>query len=237
MIRRVLGRFGVTSSLLSIDDVEGLERTLAGRPVRAGRIRVADQPGAQDRGHRADHGARAQPRRADAARQHAGGAGEPRRLRRRPVRAQPDQVRIGPRRRDGRRRDRPCRPHQVDAARPVRCWGRRSTRTPPSSCCGGCGRTSFAARHSAASAQRVAEFLRGIQPSSACAIPACRAIPATSVPRARWRTSAASSASISPGDPRPAAGLPRPCSSSRSRRASARPNRWSLRPPCSSRAT
>jgi cystathionine beta-lyase/cystathionine gamma-synthase len=34
MIRRVLGRFGVTSSLLSIDDVEGLERTLAGRPVR-----------------------------------------------------------------------------------------------------------------------------------------------------------------------------------------------------------
>ena len=34
MIRRVLGRFGVTSTLLSVDDLGGLERTLAERPVR-----------------------------------------------------------------------------------------------------------------------------------------------------------------------------------------------------------
>jgi len=34
LIRRVLGRFGVTSSLLSIDDLAGLERLLGERPVR-----------------------------------------------------------------------------------------------------------------------------------------------------------------------------------------------------------
>jgi cystathionine beta-lyase/cystathionine gamma-synthase len=34
LIRRVLGRFGVTSSLLSIDDLDGLERVLGERPVR-----------------------------------------------------------------------------------------------------------------------------------------------------------------------------------------------------------
>ena len=34
LIRRVLGRFGVTSSLLSIDDLAGLERLLEERPVR-----------------------------------------------------------------------------------------------------------------------------------------------------------------------------------------------------------
>ena len=34
LIRRVLGRFGVTSSLLSIDDLAGLERTLEERPTR-----------------------------------------------------------------------------------------------------------------------------------------------------------------------------------------------------------
>ena len=34
LIRRVLGRFGVTSSLLSIDDLAGLERRARGAPVR-----------------------------------------------------------------------------------------------------------------------------------------------------------------------------------------------------------
>lgn len=34
LIRRVLSRFGVTSSLLSIDNLEGLERVLGERPVR-----------------------------------------------------------------------------------------------------------------------------------------------------------------------------------------------------------
>jgi cystathionine beta-lyase/cystathionine gamma-synthase len=34
LVRRVLGRFGVTSTLLSIDDLAGLERTLAGTSVR-----------------------------------------------------------------------------------------------------------------------------------------------------------------------------------------------------------
>ena len=34
LIRRVLGRFGVTSTLLSIDDLAGLERTLEPRPTR-----------------------------------------------------------------------------------------------------------------------------------------------------------------------------------------------------------
>jgi cystathionine beta-lyase/cystathionine gamma-synthase len=34
MIRRVLGRYGVTSSLLSIDDIDGLTRTLAAHPTR-----------------------------------------------------------------------------------------------------------------------------------------------------------------------------------------------------------
>ena len=34
LIRRVLGRFGVTSTLLSIDDLAGLERVLGERPVR-----------------------------------------------------------------------------------------------------------------------------------------------------------------------------------------------------------
>jgi len=34
LIRRVLSRFGVTSSLLSIDDLDGLERLLGERPVR-----------------------------------------------------------------------------------------------------------------------------------------------------------------------------------------------------------
>ena len=34
LIRRVLSRFGVTSSLLSIDDLDGLERVLGERPVR-----------------------------------------------------------------------------------------------------------------------------------------------------------------------------------------------------------
>ncbi len=34
LIRRLLGRFGVASSLLSIDDLDGLERTLAAQPVR-----------------------------------------------------------------------------------------------------------------------------------------------------------------------------------------------------------
>jgi cystathionine beta-lyase/cystathionine gamma-synthase len=35
LIRRVLGRFGVTSTLLSIDDLDSLERVLLERPVRA----------------------------------------------------------------------------------------------------------------------------------------------------------------------------------------------------------
>ena len=34
LVRRVLGRFGVTSTLLSIDDLAGLERVLGERPVR-----------------------------------------------------------------------------------------------------------------------------------------------------------------------------------------------------------
>jgi cystathionine beta-lyase/cystathionine gamma-synthase len=34
MIRRVLGRYGVRHTLLSIDDIEGIERTLAGTPTR-----------------------------------------------------------------------------------------------------------------------------------------------------------------------------------------------------------
>jgi len=34
LIRRLLGRFGVTSTMLSIEDMEGLERTLASHPTR-----------------------------------------------------------------------------------------------------------------------------------------------------------------------------------------------------------
>jgi len=34
LIRRLLGRYGVTSTMLSIDDAESLERTLSGRPTR-----------------------------------------------------------------------------------------------------------------------------------------------------------------------------------------------------------
>jgi len=53
LIRRVLGRFGVTSTLLSIDDLAGLERVLGERPVRVivfesptnPVLKVADIPG------------------------------------------------------------------------------------------------------------------------------------------------------------------------------------------------
>ena len=50
MIRRVLGRYGVTHTMLSITDTESIERTLASDTDAARGVRIADQPGAQDRG-------------------------------------------------------------------------------------------------------------------------------------------------------------------------------------------
>ena len=49
LVRRLLGRYGVTSTLLTVDDLDALERTLAGDADPAGDLRVADQPGAQGR--------------------------------------------------------------------------------------------------------------------------------------------------------------------------------------------
>ncbi len=120
LIRRVLGRFGVTSSLLSIDDLAGLERRARGAAGAGDRVRIADQPGAQGRRYRPHHRARPAAWRADAARQHARRASQPRRARHRSLRAQPDQVRFRAWRRDGRRDHRPRRADPGHAIGPDR---------------------------------------------------------------------------------------------------------------------
>ena len=87
-------------------DTAGLERVLAATPTRLVVFESPTNPVLKVADIARDHGARAGPRRADAARQHARRPAQPRRVRRGPVRAQPDQVRLRPRRRDGRRGDR-----------------------------------------------------------------------------------------------------------------------------------
>ena len=52
LIRRLLGRFGVTHTLLSIDELEGVERVLSSPADAAGVLREPDQSRHQDRRHR-----------------------------------------------------------------------------------------------------------------------------------------------------------------------------------------
>ena len=71
LIRRVLGRFGVTSTLLSIDDLAGLERVLGERPVRVIVFESPTNPVLKVADIARHHRSRTPARRADAARQHA----------------------------------------------------------------------------------------------------------------------------------------------------------------------
>ena len=42
MIRRMLSRYGIAHTMLSIEDIDGIERTLAARADAADHVRVAD---------------------------------------------------------------------------------------------------------------------------------------------------------------------------------------------------
>ncbi len=95
IVQRILGRYGVASTMLSIDDLGSLERTLSSRPTRLVVFESPTNPVLKI---------------AD-----LGRAPQPRAVRRRPVRAQPDQVRVRARRRDGRRGDRQERTRRGDA--------------------------------------------------------------------------------------------------------------------------
>ncbi len=104
--------------------VHDAERARPGRHragVRAGRhearaVRGADESDAPGAGPRGDHGAREAARRRHRARQHVRGPAQPRPLRHRLLRAQPDEVRERPRRRHGRHRDRRAQAHPRDQA-------------------------------------------------------------------------------------------------------------------------
>ena len=106
LIRRLLGRFGVTNTMLSIEDLDGIERDARGAADEARVLREPHESGDQDRGHRGDHAARAREGRAHGDGQHVRRLPSARRVRRRRVRAQPHEVRLRRRRRDGRRGDR-----------------------------------------------------------------------------------------------------------------------------------
>ena len=56
IIRRLLSRFGVEHTMLSIDDLPGIENVLATRPTRAGDLRKPDQSDHQGGRHRAAGG-------------------------------------------------------------------------------------------------------------------------------------------------------------------------------------
>ena len=49
MVRRVLSRYGIAHTMLSIEDIGGIERTLAARPTRLDHVRIADQSRAEGR--------------------------------------------------------------------------------------------------------------------------------------------------------------------------------------------
>ena len=103
IVQHLLAKFGVTHTLLSIEDLPGIERVLARCADPPGDVRESHQSGHQDRRHRAPDRAGAARGCSDGARQYLCRLSQPRRLRHRHLPAQPDQVRVGPRRCHGRR--------------------------------------------------------------------------------------------------------------------------------------
>ncbi len=123
LIRRMLQRYGVQHTMLSIEDDAGIERVLSSTPTRLVIFESPTNPITRiaDIAHITE--LRPGEWRADGARQHAGRLPPARRHRCRPVHPQPDQVRLRPRRRDGRRGDRQRRADQA-AATGLRAAGR-----------------------------------------------------------------------------------------------------------------
>jgi len=58
LIRRLLGRFGLTHTMLSIEDLAGVERAFAAQPTRLVFFESPTKPGHQDRRHRRAHAPR-----------------------------------------------------------------------------------------------------------------------------------------------------------------------------------
>ena len=95
IIRRLLARFGVEHTMLSIEDLAGIENVLATRPTRLVIFESPTNPITKVADIERLVDARASSRRARGHGQHLRGLSPARRIRHRPLRAQPHQVRLG----------------------------------------------------------------------------------------------------------------------------------------------